>query len=61
MHFASLQKREFYISNASEYLNCDIKYHYAEIVAASDIRGINLYEKCIYPTFNNTIISIIWE
>ena len=53
---------------ASEYFNDNIKYDDAEIVAASDwftsyedIRGINLYEKCIYPTFNNTVISIIWK
>ena len=26
-----------------------------------DIRGIKLWEKCIYPTYNNTVISIIWE
>ena len=26
-----------------------------------DIRGVKLFEKCIYPTYNNVVISIIWQ
>jgi hypothetical protein len=53
---------------ASEYFTDKTTYKDTEIVFASDwfisyedIRGIQLYEKCIYQTFNNTVISIIWE
>jgi Zn-dependent peptidase ImmA (M78 family) len=53
---------------ASEYFADKTTYNDAEIVFASDwfrsyedIRKIQLYEKCIYPTFNDTVISIIWE
>jgi len=53
---------------ASEYFADGTKYETAEIVYASDwfksfedIRDVKLFEKCIYPTYNNTVISIIWE
>lgn len=53
---------------ASEYFTDKTTYKDVEIVFASDwfrsyddIRGIQLYEKCIYQTSSNTIISIIWE
>jgi Predicted Zn peptidase len=53
---------------ASEYFADKTIYNDAEIVFASDwfrsyedIRGVQLYEKCIYPTFNDTVISIIWK
>jgi len=52
---------------ASEYFTDETTYKDTEIVFASDwfrsyddIRGIQLYEKCIYQNFNNTVISIIW-
>ncbi len=51
-----------------EYFADKTTYNDAETVFASDwfksfddIRGIQLHEKCIYPTFNDTVISIIWE
>lgn len=25
-----------------------------------DIRGVKVFERCIYPTYNNTVVSIIW-
>jgi Predicted Zn peptidase len=53
---------------ACEYFKDHITYDTAERVSAhdwfrsyDDITGKNLFEKCIYPTFNNTVISIIWE
>lgn len=52
---------------AGDFFNHGIKCEDTEIVEASewfssfkDIRGVKLFEKCIYPTFNNTVISIIW-
>lgn len=52
---------------AGDYFNHGIKCEDTESVDAnewfssySDIRGVKLYEKCIYPTFNNTVISVIW-
>lgn len=53
---------------ASDYfINGEI-YEDAEIVNATDwfssyddIRGIKLFEKCIYPSYNNVVISIIWQ
>jgi Zn-dependent peptidase ImmA (M78 family) len=53
---------------AGEYFADKTTYEEAEIVFASDwfrsyddIRRIQLFEKCIYPTFNDTVISIIWK
>lgn len=53
---------------AGEYFADKTIYNNAEIVFAcdwfksyNDIREIQLYEKCIYQNFNNTVISIIWE
>lgn len=53
---------------ASEYFTDKTTYKDAETVFASDwfrsfddLRGIQLNEKCIYHSFNNTVISIIWE
>lgn len=52
---------------AGDYFNHGIKCENTESVDACewfssyrDIRGIKLYEKCIYPTYNNTVISILW-
>ena len=26
-----------------------------------DIRGVKVFEKCIYPVNSNTVISVIWQ
>lgn len=53
---------------AGDYFNHGTKCEDTEVVNAidwftsyQDISGKTLYEKCIYPTFNNTVISILWE
>lgn len=52
---------------AGDYFNHGTRCEDTEIVDAcewfssyDDIREIKLFEKCIYPTFNNTVISVIW-
>lgn len=52
---------------AGDYFNNGTKCDDTEIVDAcewftsyEDIRGIKLFEKCIYPTFNNIVVSVIW-
>lgn len=52
---------------AGDFFNHGIKCEDTESVDAcewfssyKDIRGVKLFEKCIYPTFNNTVISILW-
>ena len=53
---------------AGDYFINGITCEDAEIVNANDwfssyedIRGVKLFEKCIYPTYNNVVISIIWQ
>ena len=53
---------------AGDFFNHGIKCEETETVEASewfssfnDIRGIKVFEKCIYPTFNNVVISVIWQ
>ena len=53
---------------AGDFLNHGTKCEETETVEASewfssfnDIRGIKVFEKCIYPTFNNVVISVIWQ
>ena len=53
---------------AGDFFNHGMKCEDTEIVDAcewfssyDDIRDVKLFEKCIYPTFNNTVISIIWK
>jgi len=53
---------------AGDFFNHGIKCENTEVVDAcewfssySDIRGIKVFEKCIYRVFNNTVISIIWQ
>lgn len=52
---------------AGDYFNHGIKCTDTESIDAcewfssyNDIRNVKLFEKCIYPTYNNTVISIIW-
>lgn len=53
---------------AGDYFNHGTICEDTEIVDAcewfssfNDIRNVKIFEKCIYPTFNNTVISIIWQ
>jgi Zn-dependent peptidase ImmA (M78 family) len=53
---------------AGDYFNHGIKCEDTESVDAcewfstyEDIRGLKLFEKCIYPTFNSTVISVLWS
>lgn len=53
---------------AGDFFNHSTKCEETETVDAcewfssyNDIRGIQVFERCIYPTFNNTVISIIWQ
>lgn len=53
---------------AGDYFNNGLKCDDTEIVEASewfssydDIRGIKLFEKCIFPNYGKIAISIIWQ
>lgn len=53
---------------AGDYFNHGTKCDDTEIVEASewfssfeDIRGVKVFEKCIYPNYANIAISVIWQ